>query len=344
MASTTGAALVANPINLSGALYNKTRVDTPLFSAIPNRRHDARLFITGATYDTGYPSSAVAGISENASMTAPDPLKWTRENAYNVTQIFQRSVKVSYRKMSNAGDLTNYGAQASNLPVGALAGDKNNVPNELAFQLTNQLDAMRLDIEYVLLNGTFNDSKGNPDQADQTRGIIAAVTSNVMALSGTPELKYEHLYDLAEKVMLSGSPYGLDQYVTVMSFTQFKQLQKIITDEGIKVSQSSAGVNLYEVMTPFGMMKVLPHRFCPAGTVVCICMPVMSSVEQNVPGKGNFFYEPLAKTGAAESGEIFGQWGLDYGPEFLHAKITGLSTTTTAFTAPKVFVENQAQG
>lgn len=342
MASTSGAALVANPINLSGALYNKTRIDTPLFNAIPNRRNDARLFITGATYDTGYPASPVAGISETASLTAPAPIHWNRENAYNVTQIFHRAVSVSYRKMSNAGDLTNYGASAT--PVAALAGEQNNVPNELAFQITNQLDAMRLDIENVLLNGTFQDSKGAAGTADQTRGIIEAITTNVTALSGTPELKYEHLYDLAEKVLLSGSPYALDQYITVMSFTQFKQLQKIITDEGIKISQSTAGTNLYEVLTPFGMMRVLPHRFCPVGTVVCICMPVMSNVEQPVPGKGNFFYETLAKDGASEKGQIYGQWGLDYGPEFLHAKITGLATTTSAFTAPKRFIENQAKG
>ena len=342
MASTSGAALVANPINLSGALYNKTRIDTPLFNAIPNRRNDARLFITGATYDTGYPASPVAGISETASLTAPAPIHWNRENAYNVTQIFQRAVSVSYRKLSNAGDLTNYGA--STTPVAALAGEQNNVPNELAFQITNQLDAMRLDIENVLLNGTFQDSKGAAGTADQTRGIIEAITTNVTALSGTPELKYEHLYDLAEKVLMSGSPYALDQYITVMSFTQFKQLQKIITDEGIKVSQSAAGTNLYEVLTPFGMMKVLPHRFCPVGTVVCICMPVMSNVEQPVPGKGNFFYETLAKDGASEKGQIYGQWGLDYGPEFLHAKITGLASTTSAFTAPKRFIENQVQG
>ncbi len=55
--------------------------------------------------------------------------------------------------------------------------------------------------------------------------------------------------------------------------------------------------------------------------------------------EGNFFLEPLAKSGAADKYQIYGQAGLDYGAEWYHGKITGLGTS---FTAPeyskKVFV------
>jgi len=50
-------------------------------------------------------------------------------------------------------------------------------------------------------------------------------------------------------------------------------------------------------------------------------------VWQIVPGKGNFFYEPLARTGAAETGQIFGKFGLDYGADFYHGTITNLATS-----------------
>jgi len=42
--------------------------------------------------------------------------------------------------------------------------------------------------------------------------------------------------------------------------------------------------------------------------------------------------EELAKTGAGTKYQIFGQLGLDHGPEWMHAKITGISTE---FVKPK---------
>ncbi len=58
-----------------------------------------------------------------------------------------------------------------------------------------------------------------------------------------------------------------------------------------------------------------------------------------VPGKGNFFLESLAKTGAADKYQIYGQCGLDYGAEWYHGKITELDTSFTAPTyARKIYV------
>jgi hypothetical protein len=62
----------------------------------------------------------------------------------------------------------------------------------------------------------------------------------------------------------------------------------------------------------------------PAGTIALVDMSVVNPVFQPVPGKGNFFYEELAKTGAAEKGQIFGQFGLAHGPAFMHGTITNL--------------------
>jgi len=51
------------------------------------------------------------------------------------------------------------------------------------------------------------------------------------------------------------------------------------------------------------------------------CAPVFLPV----PGKGFLFYEELAKSGASEKGQIYGQIGLDHGPEIYHGKLTGLT-------------------
>ena len=57
-----------------------------------------------------------------------------------------------------------------------------------------------------------------------------------------------------------------------------------------------------------------------------------------MPGKGNFFLEQLAKTGAGEKYQLFGQIGLDHGPEWMHGKFTGIATTFTAPEGKKVYV------
>jgi hypothetical protein len=54
-----------------------------------------------------------------------------------------------------------------------------------------------------------------------------------------------------------------------------------------------------------------------------VCAPVWLPV----PGKGLLFYEELARNGAGIRGQLYGQCGLDYGPEEYHGSITGLATS-----------------
>ena len=77
----------------------------------------------------------------------------------------------------------------------------------------------------------------------------------------------------------------------------------------------------------------------PAGTAVLFDPSIMAPVHQMVPGKGNFFLEPLAKTGAGETYQIFGQIGLDHGPEWMSAKFTNISTDL-----PSVLTATKASG
>ena len=81
----------------------------------------------------------------------------------------------------------------------------------------------------------------------------------------------------------------------------------------------------------------------PAGTALLLNLDVIAPVYQPVPGKGNFFLEQLSKTGAGEKYQLFGQVGLDHGPEWYHGKFTGISTDFTAPTYSRsVFIANDA--
>ena len=94
---------------------------------------------------------------------------------------------------------------------------------------------------------------------------------------------------------------------------------------------------LRDLILPIGTtVKLGLGAFIPEGTALIVNPSVCGPVEQPVPGKGNFFRELLAKTGAGENHQIFGQIGLDHGPEWFHGKITGLSTEFVAPIGQKV--------
>ena len=88
------------------------------------------------------------------------------------------------------------------------------------------------------------------------------------------------------------------------------------------------GVQMKQLMMDIaGNVGVILDSDMPTTTVGLYEMSVIAPVFQPVPSKGNLFYEPLAKTGAAEKGQLFGQIGLDHGPAFMHGSITGLANS-----------------
>jgi len=329
MALPTGVAGVFAPVNIAGVLLNKTDTRVPLFNMLGGSTIASREFLVGAEYELA--AAGDAAISEDASVTAPTPSYDTPTQAKNVTEIHHKAVRATYRKMSNTDALTGL----------HLAGQSNNVQNPLAFAIANRSAEMRNDFEWALLNQTYNLATTSAE-VDKTRGLNAAITSNTVA-AASAELGWDMLMTLA-KAMTATSPYGLEGVRGVLNGEQVVQLQKMVTEQGIKISPSLAGANLYDVQTPFGNLTFLQggHRMQPNGTAGFYRLGSCKNVFEPVPGLGAIFYEKLSKTGATEHGQIYAQWGLDHGHEWLHGKITGLATTTTATTAPKVFITNDA--
>ena len=121
-----------------------------------------------------------------------------------------------------------------------------------------------------------------------------------------------------------------------MNSVNLLQLHGNAVELGMPIGEAyttAYGIQVRDLILPVGTtVRLALGEFIPEGTALIINPSVIGPVEQPVPGKGNFFLEELAKTGAGTKYQIFGQIGLDHGPEWYHGKITGLSTT---FTAPK---------
>lgn len=302
-------------LNYAGMLFNKGNIKTPFSTLIANRARNTNHveFTTGLEYETG--GGTQPEISEDASLVAPDADYITRTQKKNVTQIFHESVKISYGKQSNMGTL-------SGLNV---AGQSANPANELDFQVAAKMNKIARDIEYTFMQGQYQLAE-NDATANRTRGMFTAIESNVLDLNG----EALRVWDVAETMKLiydaQAPTNGLVLWVDPV--TMF-QINADAEQNGLTIVPNSRTVNglaISSLLTPLGEIGLYLGEFLPAGTVGIFNPDVIGRVEQPVPNKGNFFMEELAKTGAGTKYQIYGQLGLDHGPEWYHAKITGIST------------------
>jgi hypothetical protein len=67
------------------------------------------------------------------------------------------------------------------------------------------------------------------------------------------------------------------------------------------------------------------NRHMPATDLACLSLEECAPRFLPIPGKGFLFQEDLAKVGAADRTQIYGEIGLEYGLETHHGKISNLS-------------------
>jgi hypothetical protein len=308
-------------LNYSGMLFNRGNTKVPFSTLIANRARTTNSveFVTGLEYRTG--GGSQPAISETDSLTAPDATYITREQKTNVTQIFQESVYISYGKESNMGTLSGVN----------IAGQTANPANELDFQVAARMAKIARDIEYTFINGEYVKAASDTT-ANKTRGILTAIESNILDLNG----EALRVWDVAEAMKLiydsQGSTNGLVLWVDPVAMFQLNADAEQNGNTIVPSARNVNGLAISTLLTPLGEIGLYLGEFLPEGTVGIFNPDVISRVEQPVPNKGNFFMEELAKTGAGTKYQIFGQLGLDHGPEWMHAKITGISTE---FVKPK---------
>lgn len=310
-------AMSGNTPNFSGMLFNKGNTKTPFSTMIGAHRKftNHTEFVTGQEYETAEGSQP--DISEAASLTAPDASVLKRDQKTNVTQIFQESVGISYGKMSNMGTLSGIN----------VAGQQANPVSEEDFQIAAKMAKIGQDIEYTFLNGKYQKSTGD-NVPNKSRGLLTAIESNIVDADG----KMLSFMLLCEAIKCIDDSNGdTTNLVVGLDSTGRLQLNADAAANGLTIVSAGRDINgiaVDQVLTPLGTVYLKTLKYLPTGTVALFDPSIMAPVEQIVPKKGNFFLEELAKVGAGTKKQIFGQIGLDHGPEWYSAKITNLSMRT----------------
>jgi len=89
-------------------------------------------------------------------------------------------------------------------------------------------------------------------------------------------------------------------------------------------SRTVGGVDFRTILTDFGTMNVVLDRWMPADSFAVVSLEQCAPVFLEIPGKGHFFEEPLAKISASDRVQIYGEIGLKWGNEKAHGIIRGL--------------------
>ena len=305
--------------NYAGELFSADASQTPLLSmtgGLSGGRQTKNLeFPTAVLYD--YPEAKQPSISEHESTTAPEATMAARSQETNVVQIHQEVIDLSYVALSNLHRM-------SGLNTG---GQKPAYEDERLFQLNHKLIKIARDVEHSFINGTYQ--KGwSSDAPNQTRGLLELCSEHTTINAHGESLNL----DLLRKVYRAMADNGayFNNMVMFLPSEQKQMLTEAYKPQwGMQVPdcRNVGGVNVTEVETDFFNMGVVWNRFVPADTVLIVDIAHVAPVFQEVPGKGVLFAEELAKTGASEKIQLFGQIGLAHGAGFLHASITGLHTS-----------------
>lgn len=306
--------ITTNSLNYLGVLYQIGAEQTPFLNMIGGLAGGGAKISNSRTFPVAQPWSLGAAsqpaITENTSMTAPTATTYSRGQDTNICQIFQETVRVSYAKQSAIGEISGL----------SIEGD-NPVRDELTFQKAAAMKQVAKNADYTFLNGAYQ-AASDADTAAKSRGIITATTTNAVA-AGTASLAKAHIQTLVRTMAANGSQFS--NMVIFCNAFQKQALSELYAYA--PEDRNVGGVNIKQIETDFTMLGIVWAPNVPTDTILVADLSVVSPVFHPVPSKGFFFYEDLAKVGAAEAGQLYMQAGLDYGPEEFHGKITGLATS-----------------
>lgn len=316
MANVTGIGTTWNLPNYAGELFTADPTQTPLLSMIGGltggKQTDNFEFPTAVLFD--YPAATQPEISESASATAPSPSAIARTQETNVVQIHQEVIDLTYAKQSNGGRMSGLNT----------AGQTANPLDEKAWQIQQKLVKIARDVEHSFISGKYQKATA-ANVANKTRGLLE-LTSEANTIAAGGALTTDMIKELMLEMATNGAYFN-----NMVLFAGAKQKQALTSlyEKQLGYNQGAArnigGMNVTEIETDFCKLGIVWDRFMPDDAILVADVAHIAPVFQAVPNKGVLFEEELAKTGASDRIQIYGQIGLAHGAAFLHGSITGLA-------------------
>ncbi len=269
----------------------------------------------------GSPSSSlvdndIINILGNAALEGDDAsaTRFTnRVRKQNYTQIFTATVEVS-------------GSQLATQSIG--------LDDELDYQKQERLREMLRDLENCVINGyaASSDPQGDSSTRRTMRGAIASISTNQFQPNVGPipagdgvgnDLLNEAVLNAVLREAWEQSSGTID--TVVCAGFQKRQINGFISSTQRFIdheSKFSSLVDIYE--SDFGVCRVIMSRWVPLDALLFLD----SSRMDVLPLAGrSFHFKPLASQGDAETGQVIGEYTLEFRNENAHALLNGLATS-----------------
>lgn len=266
----------------------------------------------------GTPLSALSNglrlvILGNAALEGddrPDARQTIRVRRRNFTQIFTAGVEVS-------GSM--------------LATRLHGVADELDYQMQQRMRELLRDLENCVINGVApaTNPQGSAGVRRTMAGIIPQITTNqctpgangIPAGGGAGTDLNEAVLNAALRQVWENSGSRVD--TIVCSGAMKRRINAFLTasrTSGPEQTRFRDVVSEYE--SDFGRARIIMSRWAPGDTVL-----LLDSTRIDVlPLSGrSFHYKPLATTGDRESGQVIGEYTLEFRNEAAHGLIRGLT-------------------
>ena len=317
MPGITGLGTTYNLPNYVGELFDASPEDTPLLSAIgglTGGQSAGATFVEWQGYDL---RDAADDRQRTEGAAAPDGESRTRYIASNVLEIHQEAVEVSYTKQGATGQRAAGGQPAVTIGSAVMPAD------ELAWQIEQQLKQIARDVEKTFITGKYQRPADNTT-ARKTRGLIEAIATNKAVTTHTAaDLTADDVLDLMQKVWENGGIQESETRTLIVNAKLKRALTRIFIKDARyqEATRNVGGVNLQTIETDFGSCNIMLNRYMPTEQLVVASLDELYPVFLEIPSKGHFFAEPLAKTGASDKVQIYGEIGLRYGNEKAHGDL-----------------------
>ncbi len=204
------------------------------------------------------------------------------------------------------------------------------VNDKVTFTAVGAATAIKINRPYWVVNVTSTTAfkvsatkGGTPITIGTATGIAfyEMLAANVVTTDNVNEL-LQSVYDHG----------GISQQGTATLFVpsgQKRAVTKAYRDESdgtalLGGTRNVGGVAVDTIITDFGTLNVAIDRDLPADAIAVVSLEQIKPVFLNIPGKGVLFEEELAKTGASDKSQIYGEIGLAYGNEASHGVLRGL--------------------
>lgn len=307
MAAVANQGTTFNLPNYVGELFKVTPTETPLLSMVGGLTGGVQTTSKQFTWqDIDNADAAQPEILEGA-----DPVYGERDRTEysNITQIFQYGVDLTYTKQAAVG----------NLDGESIIGTQP-VQDEASLQLSLKIARAARDVDYTFLHGVYAAPADNVT-ARKTRGAVTATTTNEVDAAAA-DLSKDMIDQLVRELVDGGAPL-----MNPVTFTGSWNKQRFSNIYGIAPeSRNVGGININQVVTDFVQLGLVYERQLLASTVAVLDLAFVKPRFLRIPGKGHFFVEEKPSAGAYQRWMLYGEIGLEYGPEHWHGKITGTST------------------